>query len=788
VVVLGATAAVLAGALAVAALWIRHEVRGSLPRLDGEIAVESLSGPVTIERDALGVPTIRGPSRRDVAIATGFLHAQERFFQMDLLRRSAAGELAEIAGPELVGRDREARRHRFRAHARRDLEALAPVERRILADYAAGVAAGLAAMTAPPPEYLLLRVDPEPWAPEDSLLVVRAMYLRLQDGDGVREASFGVMHDVLPSALVRFLLPVGTEHDAPLDGSTTEPPPVPGPDDVDLRSIPPREPSAPPIVARLSALEATPGSNAWAVAGRHTAHGGAILANDMHLDLQLPNVWYRASLAWSEDGVERRVTGITLPGTPAVVAGTNGHVAWGLANAEGDFSDLVILQPAAGVDRYRTPEGVRSIEHAAETIEVRGADPVAADVAWTVWGPLVEPDHRGRRRALRWVAHDAGTADLDLLAMEVARDVDEALAIAPRVGVPTVSLVAADRSGRVGWTWMGPIPRRFGLRENVPTSWADGRRGWSGYLDPDEVPRVVDPPSGRVWAANQRALGGEAMDTIGDGVWALGARASRIRDELARFDRASESDMLALQLDDRAVFLSRWRELLLAALDDRAIEESDGRRALRDVVASGWTGRASVDSAAYRLVRELRDRVAERAIGALVAPCFDADPRFTLAALRRVEGPLWRLVTERPAHLLASRYASWDELVLEAADAVAGDDPAGLAARTWGERNTIVLRHPLSGAVPLVGPRLDLPPVELPGDIHMPRVQSPVFGASERMAVSPGREELGLFHMPGGQSGHPLSPHYGAGHDAWASGTEAPLLPGPVVHRLTLVP
>jgi penicillin amidase len=480
---------------------------------------------------------------------------------------------------------------------------------------------------------------------------------------------------------------------------------------------------------------------------------------------------------------------VTLPGTPAVVAGTNGRVAWGLANAEGDLADVVILEPADGGDRYRTPGGSRRIDRRAERIDVRGGIAEPVETAWTEWGPLVEPDHRGRRRALRWVGHDPGAVDLRFLTMETAADVDEAIAIAPTVGAPTVNVVVADSTGRIGWTLLGPLPRRVGFSGRVPESWAGGGRKWEGYLEPGMYPRIVDPPGGRVWAANQRTVGGEAMLAIGDGGWALGARARQIRDGLATVARADERDMLAIQLDDRALHLARWRELLLRTLDAEAIAGTPARAEMRRLVEQDWSGRASVESSGYRLVREFRDETAQRVIGPLTARCRDADPRFTLAAIRRLEVPVWRLVTERPRHLLDPRYTEWTELLLEAADAVlTKSGPDDLAKRTWGERNRLALHHPLSAAVPFLGRWLDYPADALPGDTLMPRVQSPAIGASERMVVSPGREEHGLFHMPGGQSGHFLSPHYRAGHDAWVTGAATPLLPGESEHRLTLRP
>jgi penicillin amidase len=377
--------------------------------------------------------------------------------------------------------------------------------------------------------------------------------------------------------------------------------------------------------------------------------------------------------------------------------------------------------------------------------------------------------------------------------MAAAGSLDEAQALAPEVGIPHQNFVVADASGRVGWTIIGRIPRRVGHDGAVPVSWADGRSGWDGWLAPEEYPRVVDPPAGRIFTANARVVGGDKLAKVGVGGYDLGARQGQIRDGLLALDRASEDDMLRVQLDDRALFLARWQQLLLGVLTPQAVAK-DPRRAEARRLVEAWGGRASIDSVGYRVVRAFRDRVRDLALDPLLAPARAKDPkrlRPGTAPNARWEGPVWALVTERPPHLLDPRYSSWDALLLTAADTVLEEltkDGRRLAERTWGERNTTLIRHPLSRAVPPLGGFLDMPHEPLPGDSHLPRFQSPSAGASERFAVSPGREELGYFHMPCGQSGHPLSPHYGDGHAAWARGERMPFLPGPAVHVLTLVP
>jgi penicillin amidase len=716
-----------------------------------------------------------------VARATGFLHAQERFFQMDLLRRSAAGELAALFGRVALEMDREARPLRLRQVARRALKALRADERDLVAAYAEGVNGGLAALGAAPFEYLVLRAEPGPWRDEDSLLCALAMYRDLQGRQPRQESLLGLIRETLPPALAAFLAPVGTEWDAPIEGGPVPMPAVPGPEVVDLRKT-----WSEAAIAESSSPggpedEAARGSNNWAVAGRLTAHGGALLANDMHLGISVPNTWYRLSLGFPGADGERRVTGVTLPGAPFVVAGSNGRVAWGFTNSEGDWADLVLLEPdPASPDGYLTPEGPRPLEREVETIEVARAGEEGLAVESTIWGPVIDRDHTGRRRALAWVALREAGLNASLYRMEAVRDLAEAQALAAEVGIPNQNLVAADAAGRIGWTIIGRIPRRVGHDGAVPTSWADGTRGWDGWLSPEEYPRVVDPPSGRIWSANARVVGGEKLAKVGVGGYDLGARQGQIRDGLLATARASEDDMLRLQLDDRARFLERWQRLLLGVLSPEAVA-GDARRGEARQRVEGWGGRASIDSVGFRVVRAFRERVGDRILDPLLAPVRAKDPervRPGTAPNARWEGPVWALVTERPAHLLDALDDVLEEL--------AGLGP--LAGRTWGERNTTLIRHPLSRAVPRLGGFLDMPRQPLPGDSHMPRFQSPSAGASERFAVSPGREERGYFHMPCGQSGHPLSPHYADGHAAWAKGDKTPFLPGPAVNVLTLVP
>ncbi|MFQ5527916.1 MAG: penicillin acylase family protein [Thermoanaerobaculia bacterium] len=770
----------------------------SLPSLDGTVAIAGLSSPVTIERDGLGVPTITGEHRIDVARGLGFAHGQDRFFQMDLSRSFAAGELAELLGETAVEADKRQRMHRFRVRADRIVEAQSPYQRRLARAYAEGVNAGLASLGAKPFEYFLLGERPSPWTMADTILVVYSMYLDLNDGYGEYEAARGAIEEVLGAEMLAFLDPLGSQWDAPIVGEAFEVPPVPGADVFDLRRTNgdsrqtgrgPRRSSREPEAEMLAR-----GSNNWAISGVHTADGRALLANDMHLGITVPNTWYRVVLDFpdqSAKGGRRRMTGVSLPGVPFVIAGSNGEVAWGFTNTWGDWADWVVIEPHPDDEsRYRSPDGWRRFARFEETIRVKGAGDVVVDVRETVWGPILDRDHLGRERSYRWIAHDLAAVTFASLEIETASTVDEAVEIANRVGAPPQNFVVADKDGRIAWTVMGPIPRRFGHDGRTPRSWAGGAIGWDGYLAPEEYPRVIDPEEGRIWTANSRVVDGEMLQAIGAG-FRLGARAQQIRDALRALENPTERGLLAVQLDDRALFLERWRTLLLEVL---ARSERSGDPAWRELgeLVESWGGHASVDSAGYRLVRAFRHFFKDQVYGAILAGCKEVEERCEADYLNQLEGALWRLVEERPWHFLNPEFESWDEqfeAVIDEMLAYFAAQGEPLAEQTWGRRNTARIRHPMSSFMPgFVARRLDMPAEPLPGDSNMPRVQGPGFGASERLVVSPGREEEGFFHMPAGQSGHPLSPFYRAGHDAWVSGEATPYLPGETRHRLELVP
>lgn len=774
-------------AAAVAYGW--WQMRGSLPQLDGARAIPGLAAPVKIERDALGVPTLTGTSRDDLARALGFLHAQDRYFQMDLLRRRAAGELAEIFGAAAIDVDKSARLHGFRHTAERVVAALPAEHRARLEAYTAGVNAGLAALPNIPWEYLVLRTPPQPWRAEDSLLCIYAMWFDLQGGTGDYERSLAALRQAHGAAALAFFAPVGDAHDAALDGTAF---PVP--------ELPPfklKAPAEPPTAQVAPGLEPAllPGSNSFAVDGARTATGAAMLANDMHLGLNVPHIWYRTVLHWTDAAGPHRVVGVTLPGMPSVVVGSNGRVAWGFTNSYVDTLDVVIVETDSIAQiQYRTPHGWTDLQERTEIIKVKNAAPVTYPTKWCDWGPIIAGPADGRYLALRWNAHDPESTNLDLFDLETATTTAQAVAIAHRAGMPNQNLLVADTAGHIAWTVTGKVPRRVGFDGRLPVSWAYGDRHWEGWLPAAETPVVSDPGDGLLWTANNRIVGGDAFAKLGDGGCDDGFRAGAIRDDLralaASGRKAVPADLLAVQLDDRGRYLERWQQLLLGVLSDDTVAKKSDLREMRDLVRA-WDGHASTSSAGYRLLRLFRIKVMERALAPFAERPEGYFAGFSFSKFH-TEDAVWALVTEKPARLLNPAHTSWDALLLAAADDVLADaEKTGLPLRryTWGERNTLRMRHPFSRFLPgFLAGRLNMPAEPLPGDNKMPRVQSPGFGASERLVVSPGHEDEAVFEMPGGQSGHPLSPYYRAGHEAWVKGEPTPLLPGPVQHTLTLKP
>jgi len=768
---------------------------GSRARLDGVRRAPELGARVSIARDALGTTTIEGSDRADVSYALGYVHAQERFFEMDLMRRMPAGELSALVGPAALKSDLDHRRHRLRAVVDAAYAQMPPAQKLQLDRYRDGVNAGLADLRVKPWEYVLLRSKPQPWRSEDSLLVIAAMYLDLNgDGRNERELHIAQMRSALPGPLVDFLLSPDSDWEAPLSGELSHTPVVPAADVFDLRHSPAAAATSGLADALQPMFDAPrPGSNSFAVAGALTGTGAAMIANDMHLGLGVPNIWFRARLRYPDPAApqgRRDVNGVTLPGTPAMVVGSNGQIAWGFTNSYGDWLDWMrVLRDPAHPNRYRVPEGWATIETHDEHIQVKGKPDTILKVEDTRWGPLMATGTDGTPLALAWIGGQPHGYNIELMQLERAASMTDALNLAPQLGIPPQNLLVADAAGHVGWTLAGnSIPLRVGIDPLLPGDWSKPGSGWQGWAAPAQYPRIENPADGRLWTANNRTVGGDALALLGNGGHDLGARAQQLRDDLRARANFTPGNLLDIQLDDRALLLQRWQRLLQNTLAD---SKDPSLLQLRQLTQS-WKGRAAIDSVDYRLVRAFRTQVGKAVFEPYMARVKHRYADFSWPSDNSAEAAVWTLIRAQPANLLDPKYPDWHALLIDAARQAAGElgkQPGGLAVRTWGEYNRSRIDHALSPALPgWLARFIDMPHEPLPGDNNMPRVSAPGFGASERLDVSPGHENKGILEMPGGQSDNPLSPYFGAGHEDWVKGRPTPLLPGATAHTLVLAP
>jgi penicillin amidase len=565
-------------------------------------------------------------------------------------------------------------------------------------------------------------------------------------------------------------------------------PDLPSAADIDISKLDPQLMSVPASAER----PVTPGSNSFAVNGALTSTHAALVANDMHLNLRVPNIWFHARLQYAAAGGEPvDLIGVTLPGVPVLVAGSNRHVAWAFTNSYGDWTDWVRVTLDADGTHYRTAEGSASLERHEEIIKVHGGADEKLEVRDTRWGPILAKDVDGTPLALAWTPLQPGGIGTELTRMDTVHSVNDAIALANRCGMPAQNFVVGDKDGHVGWTIAGRMPKRSANYDpQLPADWSQPGTGWLGWLDPDDYPRLIDPPGQRIWTANSRTLDTAGADFahMGDGGYDLGARQRQIRDDLQAKTEFAPDDLLAIELDDRAMLLGHWHEVLAGVL---AAAGDDKKLADMKTLLAQWNGRADPGSVAYRLTHDYRKEVIDTVLDGFAAAVRVKFPDFKLPSMPQGEVITDAILLARPPNLLPPGYSDWDALLRACAERVAtrlGKEPGGLAARTWGEVDGTRIRHALSPSLPGMSWLLDMPQQRLPGDSNLPRVQGATFGASERFAVEPGHEEFGYFHMPGGQSDNPLSPFYGAGHNDWAQGKAAPFLPGKTQYTLTLAP
>ena len=809
-------ASLFAFGLLVVGLFVYVPLYHSLPDRGGRITVPGLAGVSAVQRDDNGITRISANNRRDAAKLLGFVHAQDRFFQMDLLRRTAAGELAELLGPAALPLDRTHRRLRLREVAHAALEKLPEPQREIIEDYALGVSTGLRELESDSFEYLLLRTKPAPWKAEDSFLVAATLALIHQRTDGEPELSRNVVRDVFAPDTADFLLSATDDFESSLDDSHIEAPALPAAPEYAPSQLPsPKNAelqlgtttadpntaatTSPDLGARICAAWTTqlrhtsdevPGGNAFVIRGQQGQRAVALLANDLHSRLLIPNAWYRAEILWRTDPRHiRTLDGITLPGLPYLLAGSNGALAWGFTNAFADTSDLVLLETdPANPRRYRTPDGWRELDSRTETIAIAGAAPESFTFDTSIWGPVLPPDRLGRRLALHWTLAAPAANDFQFSELETTNSARAALAFAKYSGFPNFNILVADQEGNIGWTVAGFLPRRVGFDGSTPVSWADGTARWDGRLPLPDYPTVFNPPSGRLWSADNRMIGGPALARLGDATFQPAPRARQLRDRLAALKTITPEALLDLQLDTRGLYLERWQQLLLATLDSTATTSNPARAELR-TLAENWGGQAVPDSAGYRLVRDFRATVLREIDTLVFARCRAVCPEFDSSTLP-LDRIAYTLASRQPAGWHPAGAKGWRQLLLAAADttiATAGGS-GQLAQHTLGEANRLAMRHPFGTAFPGLGFFLDMRSAPLPGDPLVLRAQSASYGASLRMVIQPGWEAGSLIDLPGGQSAHPLSPYYSDGHSSWLRAEPVPLQPGRIDKNVVFDP
>lgn len=755
------------------------KLRASMPRPERRATIEGLGAEVTVGFDRFGTPTISAASRLDATRALGYVSARDRLFQMDTMRRAAAGRLSEVVGRGMLERDTEQRVIGFGRAAERVLARLPEDQRELLQAYSEGVNAYIAQAGSSSFEAQILNYKPEPWVAADCVLVLLQMFQNLCGEEEQKRRTLAIMERTLPAEVASFLTPDtdpymlllgwATDHE---DGGRTFP-------RAELASLLARSDAAPLTKKIVKTEWLTAGSNCWAVDKSKTAAGAAILSNDMHTEMGVPNLWYRARLCYNGSDL----SGVTLPGIPLVLAGSNTHVAWGLTNMLGACLDLVPLEiDPERPDHYMTPEGWRPFELLVEPVRLKRGDIIDVEVKTTIWGPVLEKKLMGEPVALRWTALDPEAVDFSLMHMEKCRTVEEALAVVNRFGGPPLNVLVADADGRIGYTLSGRLPVREG-----------NGAGWAGYIHPDELPRVVGSAEGFLVNANNRSVGAGYPHFLGHG-YVNSYRAHRIAEHLREASGVNEADMFALQFDTACRVYEFYRQLALGVLTDEVVAASPELGvARREILA--WDGRAELDSLGIAFLIHFKESLAQSILTPILRACAEADEQFVYA-WPNLDTPLRAILTERPPELLAGLgpHASWDSFFVENLKSGVALLREKLKVKSlenlsWGRVNKAEVFHPLTrGDRSPLGGILNMPNDPLPGCNFSICASEPSYGATVRMVVSPGREGEGVLHIPCGQSGHPLSENYDDQHPYWVGQEPLPFLPGPASHTLTLTP
>ncbi len=775
---------------------VGYLLTASLPNGENNVVIKQLDGATTVSQDQFGVPLIRAKSRQDAFMTLGYLTARDRLFQMDLLRRRSSGRLAEIFGEPALKIDSNQRILGFERVAKKVATQLPPNQKDVLQAYVEGVNHFIAQQTVFPFEFLALQYQPEPWRQEDCILVALSMF-QLLSGGNQDERMLSIMHHLLPAKTVAFFTPDADSYDTILQGGEQSHRPAQPIPAKQLASLLQPKPWAKRITPpsfeffQQAALirDVGPGSNQWAVSGLKTHDHRAILANDMHLPLGVPNIWYRASLQYGNT----RLAGVTLPGVPLLLAGTNNKVAWGYTNLMADVRDLVKLDlHPDDQNLYQTPEGWQAFETTAETIKIKDQPDFDLTVKQTIWGPVMPETLLGHPVALKWSALDPATINFNLLDIDQTDTLEDAITLFNQAGMPPSNIMLADDQGNIAWTLTGSIPFRKGFDGSEAVSWAKPNVGWQGYIKPSKLPRVVNPPQGFLATANNRTLGTEYPYVVGHN-YGNSYRAFRISQRLTEMENIKETDLHQLQLDTVSDFYQFYHQLALNVLTDKIIQNKPGQADLRQAVKS-WDGKANVDSLGFGLLVEFRKQLVKNVLPSFFQACQKLDPNFHYHWYK-MDTPLRALLSQKipETQPKPDRFSSWNQLILTSLEQSADKlkqtyDVQNLQALPWGIVNRPQVSHPFSKIIPAAGSLLDMPTRPLSGCSFCVNVTYNKFGVSQRLVVSPGHMEEGILVMPAGQSGHPLSPNYNDQHTYWQQGLPLKLISDIHEHKTTFVP
>jgi penicillin amidase len=771
-------------------LWLRHAMRVSLPPLDGTLRAPGLQAPVTVRRDRHGVPHITASNLDDLLFAQGYVTAQDRLWQMDLLRRYAAGTLSEIMGERALEHDRLQRTLEIPEAAQIAWDAMTPDEHRYLADYARGVNAWIAqAGDHLPAEFRLLRYRPQPWQPMDSVLTGMNLAQSLST-DFPHKLSREVIEQRLHSpAMLQDLYPVGSWRDHPPVSNQpdiTAPQPIP---QIPLDPSQTGVASAKDILAleeqlgmrRAECPSCAAGSNNWVVSAAHSTTGTPLLSNDMHLDHSIPDPWYEAQLT----GGGLDVAGVTMPGVPFVVVGHNQRIAWGFTLMYADIQDVYVEQTRG--NQYRTAAGWQPIVRRREVIHVRGRGDVPIEVARTDHGPIITPllPHEHRTLALRWTVYVPGGFTLPFCQLDSAQNWQQFRAALALLGGPPQNAVYADVDGNIGYQAAGEIPfRPNGLAATPITGDA---HEWQGWIPFDALPSSYNPPGGILATANARITpDGYPYPITLD--WADPYRNERIWKVLESRPKFSPADMLALQNDIYSAVDLEIAQRLTYAIDHA--KHPDRRLRQAADILRAWNGQVTVPTAAATIVDAARDALWPMVLEPQLGNDWKLYHWYESAYVQE------QIVTNQSPRWLPKKYPNWNEFLTAAVQRglEAEHAPEDLNSWHYGYVHPVEVEHPIYGLFPWLRSWTGTGVQPQSGDGTTVKQVMRSFGPSERLTVDFSNLDRTTLNIVIGQSGDPLSPHYMDQWPYWYNGTtfRLPFSAGAVqaaaAHTLTLAP